>query len=158
MEARLADARPEPADGTAVLHDRIMIQDLVNRYAHCVCKQDVDGILALFTDDAMVDFDRSAVDDGGRKQGKAALRPVYEAGFKAMIPWPIMVNQVVDFDGPDRAHGIVCIELRQGALGYRVSWIGTYEDIYVRQGGRWLFQSRITEVHHVAPEPRTQER
>ena len=151
MEATLGDTRPNPADdGLAELRDRIMIQDLVNRYAHCIRNQDVEGVLALFTEDATVDFDRSAVDNGGRKQGTAELRPVYEAGFQSMAPWPIMVNHVVDFDGPDRARGTVCIELRQGALGYRVTWIGTYDDIYVKQGGRWKFQSRITEVRHVA--------
>jgi len=151
MEAMLADARPNQADdGIAELGDRILIQDLVNRYAHCIRNQDVEGVLALFTEDATVDFDHSAVDNGGCKRGKAELRPVYAAGFRSMAPWPIMVNHIVDLDGPDRARGTVCIDLRQGALGYRVTWVGTYGDIYVKQDGSWKFQSRVTEVRHVA--------
>jgi ketosteroid isomerase-like protein len=150
MGATLAEVRPNQANaGIAELHDRIMIQDLVNRYAHYIRNQDVEGVLALFTEDATVDFDRSAVDNGGCRRGKAELRPVYEAGFRSMAPWPIMVNHIADFDGPDRAHGTVCIELRQGALGYQVTWIGTYDDIYVKQGNTWKFQSRVTEVRHV---------
>jgi len=49
--------KTEVADAAKLrdLTDKEAIRDLARRYAHCVWQKDVDGAIALFTDDAEMD-------------------------------------------------------------------------------------------------------
>ena len=51
----------------------------------------------------------------------------------------------------DRGTGVSYLEARYGRYG--VSWLvsGRYDDVYVRQGGKWLFKSMIAELYYTVP-------
>src|SRR6266850_1014092 len=109
------------------LYDRMQIEQLVVRYAHCIREKDVDLVLSLFVDEeAAVDFDRSAIPDGGEKLGISELRKVYAKGIEILDPWPHLCNHLIEFQDSSHATGIVCLELRTGKKKFQVSWIGTY--------------------------------
>jgi len=131
------------------LYDRMQIEQLVTRYAHAVREQNVELVLSLFVDEhAAVDFDRSAIADGGVRMGAAQLREVYTRGFEQLQPWPQLFNHLIEFQDATHATGVVCLELRTGTRGYQVAWIGTYRDVYEKVGSTWKFKSRAATVKH----------
>jgi ketosteroid isomerase-like protein len=131
----------------AELYDRMQIEQLVTRYAHAVREQNVERVLSLFVDEqAAIDFDRSAIPDGGAKLGAAQLREVYTRGFEQLQPWPHLCNHLIEFQDATHATGTVCLELRTGRNGYQVAWIGTYQDVYEKVGSAWRFKSRTATV------------
>jgi hypothetical protein len=131
------------------LYDRMQIEQLVTRYAHAVREQNAELVLSLFVDEqAAVDFDRSAVADGGLRTGAAELRRVYSQGFAQLHPWPHLCNHLIEFQDATHATGIVCLELRTGTRNYQVAWIGTYRDVYEKVGSAWKFKSRAATVKH----------
>ena len=145
IESRLSQLEQRVAE----LYDRMQIEQLVTRYAHAVREQDVELVLSLFVDEqAAVDFDRSAVPDGGVRMGAAELRLVYARGFEQLHPWPHLCNHLIEFQDATHATGIVCLELRTGRRGYQVAWIGTYRDVYEKVGSAWKFKSRAATVKH----------
>jgi hypothetical protein len=131
------------------LYDRMQIEQLVVRYAHCIREKDVDLVLSLFVDEqAAVDFDRSAIADGGERLGIAELRKVYAKGIEMLDPWPHLCNHLIEFQDSSHATGVVCLELRSGKKRFQVSWIGTYHDVYEKVNGAWKFKSRASAVKH----------
>jgi hypothetical protein len=133
----------------AELYDRMQIEQLVTRYAHAVREQNVELVLSLFVDEqAAVDFDPSAIPDGGVRMGAAQLRLVYTRGFEQLQPWPQLFNHLIEFQDATHATGVVCLELRTGGRGYQVAWIGTYRDVYEKVGSTWKFKSRAATVKH----------
>jgi hypothetical protein len=132
------------------LYDRMEIQQLVIRYAHAIIEKNVDLVLSLFADEgAAVDFDLSAVVDGGHKTGLAELRKVYAGGMERLDPWPQLCNHLIEWHSPNHATGVVYIELRNGKMNHQVSLIGKYTDVYEKIDGVWKFRSRKTYVKHV---------
>jgi len=130
----------------AELYDRMQIEQLVTRYAHAVREKDVDQVLSLFTDNgASIDFDRSAVADGGQ-QGLTSIRKVYADGFEALEPWPLLCNHLIEFQDSTHATGAVNVEFRSGKKNYQVAWIGVYRDVYEKVNGAWKFKSRNASV------------
>lgn len=60
----------------------------------------------------------------------------------------VVLNAVVDVDAADAAHGRVDV-LELGLDRASGEWLeiyGSYDDSYVRDGGRWLFASRAYEI------------
>ena len=88
------------------LADLEAIRDLARRYAHCVWQKDVDGTIALFTDDAEMDTgDRPPI------VGRAALLQAYADMFATSEFRPFVHNHVIEIDG-DRAEGTCYLDLR----------------------------------------------
>ncbi len=121
--------------------DRIMIQDLLGRYAFAIDYDTQDpGVWAsLFTEQGRFEIPVMRV----VVQGRDNLRD-FAAGPQRTIPGlhHVMTNLMVDVDG-DRATG-KC-ELNEFLLrpeGIYNNLQGWYEDEYVRQGPRWLFARR----------------
>ena len=112
------------------------IRQLAYRYALALDSRDMDTLVGLFTPDVRV---------GGQENGREALKQWFIETMR--VPGTsvhFVGNHIVDFDGADRAHGIVYCrdELERPATG---EWeIGTiqYWDDYVRQDGEWFFARR----------------
>ena len=112
------------------------IRQLPYRYALAVDSRDLDSLVALFVPDVRVGRDES---------GRGALR----AWFAEQLSGPrtsvhFVGNHVVDFDGPDQAHGIVYChdELEWPKLGEWHVGMLQYWDTYRRVAGEWCFHRR----------------
>jgi hypothetical protein len=129
--------------------DREAIRDLPVRYCHCVWKNDIEGIVNLFTHDGSISVpnDPSLPD----AQGRDNLLKMYKQALGDLTPRPFIHNHVVDLQGPDRATGTCYVEIRATREGK--SWIGAgyYDDEYAKVGGKWKFRSRKVTMYYLAP-------
>jgi hypothetical protein len=122
------------------LLDREAIRELPVRYCDCVWRNDLDGLVGLFSENANFTFK-------GREReqtttGHAALKKMYETALADATPRPYIHNHVVDLNGPSKASGRCYVELR--SISRAMEWIGSgyYEDEYVKVGDSWKFGSR----------------
>lgn len=129
------------------IEDRLAIQELVTAYGDAVTQRDADAWGANWAEDgfwSMPDF------PGWEKiTGRAAIVATW---VDAMKGFPLNINLQtlgnLKVDG-DRAVGrTYTSELVAEPDGepYRVT--GQYDDEFVKQDGRWLFQRRVFKVLH----------
>lgn len=128
------------------LLDRDEIRDLVRRYAHLVWQNRPLETVELFAADGVVDLGP----DGGRIEGREALRAVYSQKVEEMMLHPFVHNHVIALDG-DRASGTAYLDLRCVREGQSLIGSGHYADRYLREDGRWKFQYRKLEMHYLVP-------
>ena len=126
---------PRPDDDALQrLLDRDEIRQLAHRYAVALDARDLDALVELFVDDVQV---------GRGKRGHAALRDDFDRQLRAIGVTILFVgNHVIDFDGPDAAHGVVYCkaEIQEGD-----SWNHQaiqYHDSYARRNGHWRILRR----------------
>lgn len=122
------------------LLDLEAIRDLARRYAHCVWQKDVDGAIALFTDDAVMDTgDRPPI------VGRAALLQSYADMFATSDFKPFVHNHVIEIGG-DTAEGTCYLDLRSMVEGKAMAGHGFYKDRYLRSGSGWKFTYRLLNM------------
>lgn len=127
----------------ANLEDRIdrleslaSIESLARRYAHALDSRDISALVTLFSPDIRV---------GGDRSGREALRDWFvDTMSKVRTTIHVVMNHVVEFDGPDRAHGIVYCrdEVEYPATGEWKVGMLQYHDTYRRVAGKWVFERR----------------
>ncbi len=122
------------------LLDREAIRDLPVRYCDCVWRNDMKGLVALFSENASFTFK-------GREReqtttGHEALLKMYTSAIADATPRPYIHNHVVELTGSGKASGRCYVELR--SISRAMEWIGSgyYEDQYVKVGDAWKFGSR----------------
>jgi len=123
------------------------IKQLKARYA-AACDDDynADVLASLFTE--------SAIWDGGMfgyAEGREAIRDFFNP---EVSPVPFAIHQIsnpqIELSG-DVATGKWYL-WQPMVLGEQALWMSaTYEDLYVRQGGEWLYQSLKLNVRMLAP-------
>lgn len=130
------------------LADKEAIRDLARRYAHCVWTKDVPGTVNLFADDGEMDTgERPPI------RGRAALLDAYQAMITGPSMFPYVHQHLIDLDG-DRATGVCYLDLRATLPGgTRMTGFGYYDDVYVRAGGEWKFESRRLVLREYVPVP-----
>ena len=129
------------------LEDIEAIRTLRNTYHRAINDSRFDEIAPLFTEDGIVDFAYMA-----DFKGRAAIA----AGFAKLgrrrnfLIKQFIHGHMVDVDG-DRGTGISYLDARytKGGVAYIVSL--RYDDIYARQGGKWLFERMGAEVYFSVP-------
>jgi uncharacterized protein (TIGR02246 family) len=138
---------PRPDDAALQrLLDRDEIRQLAHRYAVSLDARDLDALVELFVDDVQV---------GRDKHGRAALRADFERQLRAIGVTLLFVgNHVIDFDGPDAAHGVVYCkaEIQEGD-----DWNHQaiqYHDSYARRDGRWRIVRRKHLLWYGQTQPR----
>jgi hypothetical protein len=128
------------------LLDAEAIRDLARRYAHYVWRNELDALVALFSEDGEMDpGTRPAI------RGRSALL----AGFREMLTTgsvfrPFVQQHVVDLTG-DEATGACYIDLRADVAGTSMIGAGWYDDRYVRTPEGWRIRSRRLELTFFAP-------
>ncbi len=129
--------------------DREAIRDLPVRYCHCVWKNDVEGIVNLFTEDGSISVPNDPTLLGA--QGRASLLKTYKQALGDLAPRPFIHNHVVELTGPEQATGTCYVEIRATRDGK--SWIGAgyYDDEYTKVGGEWKFHSRKVTMYYMVP-------
>ncbi|MBV9322520.1 MAG: nuclear transport factor 2 family protein [Chloroflexi bacterium] len=117
--------------------DRILIMDLLARYARCLDSGDLDGYVSLFTADATL---------FGAHVGHQNIRTYVEQVMRRRADDPARRMHFVGMptiDG-DAEHASVHSYLLwvQSGAASPISAAAEYTDSCVKQAGRWLFASR----------------
>lgn len=128
------------------LEDRQELSDLIARYGPAVDDRDGAAIAELFAEDSV--FDTVAGVMRGRDQVVAYyLERLSQFGVSFHYPH----TQTVEFDGDDRAHGLVTAHAEM-ASGNEAFWVALrYHDEYVREDGRWRFAVRRVQQLYALP-------
>jgi uncharacterized protein (TIGR02246 family) len=120
--------------------DRLAIEDLYARYSHAYDAGDAEQVVALFTDDG--EFMRAGAPP---VRGRAALSEMVAASAARALRTRHLVMSVLitpERDG-DTATGTAFVQVvRPGGDSIQVLALGRYEDLFVREGRRWLIRSR----------------
>ena len=109
------------------------IRQLVSKYALAIDCRDLDALVHLFVDDVQVGRDR---------HGRSALKEWYDDLLRHRFGQTahLVANHIIEFDGIDRAHGVVYCRAEH-EMGERfVIVLLQYYDDYERHDGRWLFR------------------
>jgi hypothetical protein len=140
------------------LADRLAISELVDAYAHCADRRDVEGQMSLFTADTefLVYMDSRNAVPTQEVHGRDGLRPVFENlstyeatthfNGQSMVTWAqdsatgvsYCLAHHVKSDGPDRSLMIASIR---------------YLDHFVKTDGHWYFWQRKLMVDWVDQRP-----
>ncbi len=135
-------------DDIEQLLDTERIRRLTSLYSHHFDRLDLDGLVGLFTDDAVCEFSR-----GKPIVGKDAIRTHYTASFAKWGkggPFSTMhavTNHWIELTGPD------CAEGRCYLIDFAISdpktnplvFLGIYDDEYRKLAGEWKIRQRRLE-------------
>jgi ketosteroid isomerase-like protein len=115
---------------------RDAIRQLAERYALAVDGKDLDGVAGLFVED---------VDNGRYGPGREGVKRFYDQSLRKFhCSMHLVANHVIDFDGDDRAHGVVYCRAQHHVLDPEHWWDEAlaYWDTYEDADGSWLFRRR----------------
>jgi ketosteroid isomerase-like protein len=124
------------------LADLEEIKAVTHRYGIALDKFDIDGVLSEFLPDAVFDATAFGL---SRMEGHNELRDFFQHNTDAMASQMHMfANHVIEFDGPDTAHGTNYL-LEDGVAnnGARITCLGRNEDHYVRTEDGWRIATRV---------------
>lgn len=138
MDRELAELRSQLSG----LLDREAIRELAVSYAHFARVRNIDGLVALYSRDAVFDVPGNMGTEAGTRSGQDAIRASLAIDLPRADPWPFIHQHYIELHGPDRASGVVYLELRLGSERLRVTHAGFYTDEYVKEHGQWRFRSR----------------
>jgi uncharacterized protein (TIGR02246 family) len=112
------------------------IRQLPAKYALCLDMRDIDSMVTLFPADVRVGRDAS---------GRQALRSYMDGTLRSPFTGTShhIGGQIIEFDDPDHAHGIVYSKNEHETGDEWVIMQMMYADDYVRQEGRWYFARRL---------------
>ncbi len=119
---------------------RDAIRDLSARCCDCIWRNDLDGLVSLFTEDGTFVVEGLEVEAISR--GRAQLRKVYDKAIAEMNPRLFIHSHVVDLLGGNRATGRCYAEVYSANIGMQRVGLGCYEDEYAKVGDKWKFTSR----------------
>lgn len=123
----------------AELVAREAIRELPLRYCDCVWRDDIDGLMDLFTKDA-----HFVADMAGRSvrfEGRTDLREMFTKGL-AVRPRPYIHNHVIELFGDGFARGRCYLDLRSARKDMEFLGAGYYTEDYPATPTGWKFHSR----------------
>jgi len=128
------------------VEDRLAIQELNAAYGDHVSAREVESWAALWAEDAVWEHPVF-----GHKQGRAAIREVYEGVLKVrptIVFMGSLGNVTAEGDSASGRYWVNEITVDNEGVTRRTA--GLYEDEYVRREGRWLFGRRRYQYLHQA--------
>ena len=135
-----------PDDSTR-LTDRLALHELRARYTHCYDGADLDGFVALFTDDGMLQLGPAGVARGHAELRAALAAPMATAAFACHFT----TDEITEFTGDDTARGTSRFAVHYGRSP-DIQGAGTYHDEYRRTSlGEWRFVSRTISFFYMGP-------
>jgi ketosteroid isomerase-like protein len=100
-----------------------------------------DGIMALYTPDAVLE-----VPGMGVYEGAGMIRDAWDGWKPAGLQRHMPVNIVITDWGDEEARATTdVVFLSQGANGWSVQIVARYHDVFRRTGGKWLLSRRADE-------------
>jgi ketosteroid isomerase-like protein len=118
------------------------IRALTHRYGLAIDTYDLDGIVDVFVPDGTFDCSAFGLEV---YEGAESIRAFFGHNQQVMANQIHMYsNQIVEFDGPDEAHGTVYLQ-QDGYThdGARIQCLGLNRDRYVRTGEGWRIAHRV---------------
>jgi hypothetical protein len=136
------------------ISDRFEIQQLLVDYCNAIDRRDFDGLDAIFTPDAYIDYRKLGGVDGRYPEIKAWLRP-------ALQHFPnyfhLVANLDIRIDGDRATARTLCFNPMDTPLpggGSQVMFLGLYYvDKLVRTSAGWRITERVEEgcIRHNVP-------
>ncbi|MGE0387206.1 MAG: nuclear transport factor 2 family protein [Gammaproteobacteria bacterium] len=138
------------SDGIAALAERLermeaidAIRQLASKYALALDMRDLDALVGLYVEDVRVSSTES---------GRLALKQSFATVVRAFTTSAHHIGgHVIEFDAPDRAHGIVYCRCEHEASGQWLPMYMYYLDLYSRVDGRWYFKRRAPSELYLTP-------
>lgn len=130
--------------------DRAAIHNLQMAYGSTLDTRDFDGFTALWTEDG--DYNGTP----GPETGEMMRKVFADNPSGAREPnFHLFFNEVITFDGPDRANVTsMSYWVAPDEQGRPVPlMLGQYEDVVVRVGEEWKFQSRKVKLPMASARP-----
>lgn len=126
---------------TLTVEDRLEIQDLYARYCHTVDAFDGDGWASCFAEDGSL-VPSVGTGTGTEYRGRVALA-AFAADRSRHALSRHWINNLLLTDHGDHVRGTCYAQLVDisGATPKPVAHV-SYDDVLVREGGRWLFATR----------------
>jgi ketosteroid isomerase-like protein len=118
------------------------IRALTHRYGLALDTFDLDGIVDVFTPDGIFDCSAFGLEVC---DGQESIRTFFDHNQQVMANQIHMFsNHIIDFDGPDEAHGTNYLE-QDGYThdGARIQCLGLNRDEYVRTDNGWRIKRRV---------------
>lgn len=150
----------DPQARLAFQESRAEITDLVHRYSYLVRTGYAGEARVLFAEHGTYEVRES---DGREAQAAGTIKRTL-SGRQAIADFlagtarskiricPFIHNVMIEIDG-DRATGNCIMESRTWPAGHES--VGEYRDRYRREGGEWLFESRVYTRFEQIPPPGT---
>jgi len=139
--------------------DRAAIHALLMAYGSTLDNRDFDGFGKLFGRDGVYVGGGNAGEAKGPATGEM-MRKVFASNPNGVGEpnFHLFYNEVVTFDGPDRAHATsMSLWMVPDEKGRPVAAMaGRYEDELVRQDRRWVFARRVVKRVTNGPAPAKQ--
>jgi len=131
-----------------VLEDIEAIKKLKAKYCYAVDSQEVTGLMALFTEDASVDYG-----PWGNYDNKEKMTEFFK-NIPAEMPMVMhMVHSpIIELNG-DTATGFWYFEVPVIlAKGNKAAWVtGAYEEIYAKEGTEWKIKKMVCKFNYFTP-------
>lgn len=126
---------------TGPIEDQLAIRALHDNYADAVFRRDATDWGALWADDAVWDL------AGHTVNGKDAIVGLWTGAMStfAFVGFFYQTGAIA-IDGDTATGRVYTNETLEDLEGNLRRSIGRYEDIYVKRGGTWLYQSRSFSV------------
>jgi len=129
-------------DNSAIrtLADIEEIKQLSHRYSRGLDTFDLEGILSVYTDDAV--FDASGF-ELGKMEGRDQLRKFFGGSLETLkTSIHLIGSHIIDVDGDSAAGSCYLDQDGYTHEGNRVRCLGIYEDTYRRTDVGWKISSR----------------
>lgn len=125
------------------------IADLIHRYGQVVRRDCAEDVADLYVEDGVFEVRRGYPDKPeytvqSRVEGREEIRASMLPAKGKPHPVPLIHNLTADVEG-DRATANCVMEARLSSTGAPHFW-GEYNDVCVRVGGRWFFESRCYTI------------
>jgi SnoaL-like domain len=124
---------------TSVIEEKDAIRELMANYCFRCDERDPDGLAALFSEDAI--WDGGAFGRKNREELKEFL--LASTGAEHRIRH-LTANEMITVNGTSAKAQCYFTVLKLGEGQPEVFFSGFYDDSFVKQSGKWLFQERIT--------------
>lgn len=132
-----------------LMQDIEEIKKLKARYGYSVDAQNYDAVMDCFAQESSADY---------AQFGKCKNRDEIEKWFRETVPKAMpfclhfIENPIIEVNG-DKATGIwyFNVPLTNGDTN-EASWMtGKYEDVYVKEGGRWKYREIKCTIFYLTP-------
>jgi hypothetical protein len=143
---------------TQEIADRLAIRELVDAYAHCADRRDVEGQMALFTADTefLVFMDSNNANPTQKILGRDGLRPVFEnlSTYEATTHFNGQSTVICEQDSATGISYCLAHHVKVDGQGRNLMIASIrYLDHFVKIDGHWYFKQRKLMVDWIDNRP-----
>ncbi|WP_214412807.1 nuclear transport factor 2 family protein [Sphaerisporangium fuscum] len=137
--------------------DRVLLRELVDRYASAVDRRLPERVVALFTEDGELLVHGPGDEEPRRSyRGRPAIARALTGLARFQATSHLVANQLLEVTGGEATGETYCTasHVYADGDGHRIYVMSIrYEDTFVRTGGHWLFTRRRERVDWAEDRP-----